>query len=391
MKYSLTLIAFILAFVGNLLAQSNVDNVSEALVKAGFADVRAVETRPALIVSVENDSYKFHAFGIDAALDIIDSTYAGAKEKRLIVTSYGVPQVLLTYDSAAGKWKTTYRLGNNWNLVKKAEKHNISRNHVNLVFYPQLSLKNLIITQVYQTLWTINPAVEYSPLPGMKLTAQIRIPIYNDGYGIYESKVHPGHITISQRFRAAGLVNIFGKASVGWFSASQYGAAVELMHPFVNERFSVEAMLGYVGTGYWDGFMFHYDPDMKVVGKIAFNYYCPMLGTLFTLNAQRFIGRDFGAKFEMTRHFKYCSVGFYAMKGFGAAHTNGGFRFSIALPPYGNRRFFGVAKFDTGNVGLVYNANNEQKYYREFKTEVSDNIFEHNGFNPYYINKVINR
>jgi len=376
-----------------LLAQSNVEEVSEALVRAGFADVRVAETTPALIVSVENDSYKLQAYGMDAALDIIDSTYTGAKEKRVVVTYYGVPQVLLTYDNAAGKWKSTYRLGDNWKNVKKAEKKSRSLSHVNLLFYPQISLKNLIITQVYQSLWTINPSLEYSPLPGMKITAQVKIPIYNDGFGTLESKVHPGHVTLSQRFRVAGQVNIFGKATVGTFNTSRYGAALELMHPFQNERFSVEATLAYVGQGYWNGFIYHYDKStMKLVGNVAFNYYWPKLGTIFTLKGQRFLEGDWGAKFEMTRHFKYCSIGFYAIKGFdGYAHTNGGFRFSIALPPYKNKRLLGVAKFDTGNIGMTYNANNEQYYYKEFKTEASDNIFEHNGFNPYYINKVINR
>ena len=387
----MTLVGFFLAVVSNLFAQSSIESVTEALAGAGFADVRAVETTDALIVTVENDSYKLQAYGIDAALDIIDSTYAGGREKRLIATYYGVPQVLLTYDNAAGKWKSTYRLGDNWKKVKKAEKLNGSVSHVNLVFYPQISLKNLIINQVYQSLWTVNPALEYSPLPGMKLTAQIRVPLFNDGYGYLHDEVHPGFITLSQRFRVGGNVNLFGRATIGTFSADQYGIALDLMRPFRNERFSAEAAVAYVGTGYWYRFTYHYDRTMMLVGNVALNYYWPRLGTTFTLRGSRYLGGDWGAKFEMTRHFKHCSIGFYAMKGLGDANTNGGFRFSIALPPYHNKRFMGVAKFDTGNIGMIYNANNEQYYYREFKTEVGDNIFEHNGFNPYYINKVINR
>lgn len=383
---------FLVASIWRTVAWDDVEKVSEALVKAGFADVRVVETEPALIVSVENDAHKLQAYGIDAALDIIDSTYTGGREKRLVVTYYGVPQVLLTYDNAAGKWNSTYRLGDNWKKVRKAEKANRSLSHVNLFLYPQISLKNLIITQVYQSLWTINPSLEYSPLPGLKITGMVKIPLYNDGFGYTESKIHPGHLTISERFRIPGGVNLFGKATVGLFSANQYGAALELMYPFPNECFSAEATLAYVGTGYWVGFVYHYDPDMLMVGNVALNCYWPRLGTTFTLRGQRYIGGDWGAKFEMTRHFKHCSIGFYAIKGFdGYAHTNGGFRFSIALPPYRNKRLLGVAKFDTGNVGMIYNANNEQYYYKEFKVEASDNIFEHNGFNPYYINKVINR
>ena len=35
----------------------------------------------------------------------------------------------------------------------------------------------------------------------------------------------------------------------------------------------------------------------------------------------------------MIRHFRYCSIGFYAMKA-EHAKANGGFRFQVALPPY---------------------------------------------------------
>ncbi len=36
-------------------------------------------------------------------------------------------------------------------------------------------------------------------------------------------------------------------------------------------------------------------------------------------------------------------------------------------------------------MGTIYNAGNEQRYYKEFKAEASDNIMEKNSFNPYFI------
>ena len=40
----------------------------------------------------------------------------------------------------------------------------------------------------------------------------------------------------------------------------------------------------------------------------------------------------------------------------------------------------------SGQMGIGYNANNEQQYYREFRTESSDNIMSKNYYNPYYLN-----
>lgn len=44
---------------------------------------------------------------------------------------------------------------------------------VDVVVYPEVSLKNLVITQVYQVLFNLSPAVEVSFWKGMKLTAQV--------------------------------------------------------------------------------------------------------------------------------------------------------------------------------------------------------------------------
>ena len=42
-------------------------------------------------------------------------------------------------------------------------------------------------------------------------------------------------------------------------------------------------------------------------------------------------------------------------------------------------------------MGMVYNANNEQFYYKEFKSEASDNIMTINALNPLYVTRQIGR
>ena len=110
---------------------------------------------------------------------------------------------------------------------------------------------------------------------------------------------------------------------------------------------------------------------------------------------------DYGLKFEMVRHFRHCSIGFYLEKG-GEMHatefrfenvapTNGGFRFQIALPPYRMKRHGWIPRVTTsGQIGMSYNANNEAYFYKEFRAEADDNIMSANYFNPYYINGRIN-
>ena len=123
------------------------------------------------------------------------------------------------------------------------------------------------------------------------------------------------------------------------------------------------------------------------------NYYNPSLKTQFILRAQRFLLGDYGVKYEMIRHFKHASVGLYAVKGVDPrfdTDLNVGFRFQIALPPYRHKRHGYIPRISVSpHMGMSYNANNERIYYKEFRTEASDNIMSNNAFNPYYVSSDI--
>ena len=395
---------------------SRTDSTALRLVEAGFANVRAAETDEFTVFTVENDAYKIPAEGFARAAQIIEGAgLAWDKPVKIIGTSFKVPEVTITYNPELGFWRTTKRLDASWDAVRKQPLQNNSFGKTDITVYPQILLKNLIITQVYQSLWTLSPTLEVPLWPGARFSFQVKVPIVNDGYGEMEAYPHPGFITLSQRFRDPWHLNVLGKATVGIFNATHVGAALELAYWFPNERFWIDTKLGVLDLirfgqttqrvngkfvkgplpDWLIGFWMHPNahPDYEFVWNIAFNYYCPALQTQFLLRAERFVRGDYGAKFEMIRHFRRCSVGFYAMKGFTEAqHTNGGFRFQVALPPFRTARHGYMPRITTsGQTGMSYNANNEQYYYKEFRTEAGDNIMSRNNYNPYYIDAAINR
>ena len=365
--------------------------VVRRLVEAGYANVRYAAGDDMVVFTIENDSYKLPSEGFSRACRIVEG--AGLlqdKRVEIIGTHYQVPEITLSYSPEAGTWRATRRLDEGWDMVRGEENHNGSFGKVDIVIYPQVSLKNLIINQVYQSLWQLNPALEVSLWPGMKFSYQMTLPIYNDGYGSLASRVHPGMITLSQRFRDPWHLNVTGKLSAGVFSGNRYGAALEMMYYFPNERFSLDVQLGVLANCYWEGFKFHYSRDMYFRWNVAANYYCPPLGTQFTLRLQKFLLGDVGLKYEMIRHFRHCSTGLYAEKA-RSAQLNVGFRFQIALPPYNQKRRGYIPRVRTsGQMGMSYNANNEQYYYKEFRTEASDNIMSKNQFHPYFIESQLN-
>jgi hypothetical protein len=375
--------------------EHNPEAASEELVKMGFENVRWTDTESERVYTVENTAYRLNGVGVAHAVDVIRRMGLPTdKPCKLIVTKMDVPQIALTYTetatpdsvsapTGAANWDVAYELGDSWDAVKHAKKKNSSFGKVDILVYPQLSFMNMVITQIYQVLFDLSPSVEVTLWKGAKLAAMVKIPVYNDGYGIFEGKVHPGHITLSQRFRLP--YNVFGRATVGYYNYDRYGLDVDLTRPFRDERFSVEARAGYLGVAYWNGFRLHYDTSMDFYWQVGGNFYWPKYNTQFSLKFEKFLMSEHGVKFEMIRHFRYASIGFYAMKA-EWAKSNGGFRFQVALPPYRQKRHGYIPRISTSNnMGIAYNAGNERYYYREYRAEASDNIMESNSFNPYFI------
>ena len=368
-------------------AESPADSMAVKLMDAGFLNVRSASTADFRAYSLETDYYKLPVEGLAEVRRMVELADDGTDMRpvKVVATYYDVPELTMTYNPRNGLWYSTKRLDGSWDALKETEKLNSNFGKVTISVYPQVSLKNLIINQVYQSLWQLSPALEVSLWPGMKLTYQVAIPIYNDGYGSLESKVHPQMVSVSQRFRDPWNLNVFGKLTVGTFSGNTYGIAMEMIYYFPNERFSVDTQFGMIGNSYWEGFIFHYDKRLRFRWNLAANYYWPEQNTQFTLRAQRFMYGDLGMKYEMIRHFRRTSIGFYAEKSF-YAPLNVGFRFQIALPPFRQKRHGWWPKVTTsGQMGMSYNANNERYYYHEFRTEASDNILSKNYFNPLFI------
>lgn len=381
--------------------QSEGESITEELVSLGFENVRWTENDAERIYTIENSAYKIQEAGIAQAIQLIqEQGMPRNKRCKVIVTRQEIPEIALTYESLGdnntntAKWQASYDLGDSWKEVKKEKRKNSSRYKVDILIYPSFSFQNMDLTKVYQVMLSLNPAIEVSFWPGMKLTGQVILPLIVDtqGYAAYSplyKKVRPGFITLAQRFRLP--FNIKGKATVGYFNQDQYGLDLQLFRPFKDERFSVEAQVGYTGWGYWEGFSLKYNDLYQWTWSVGGNFFWPRYDVQFSLKAQQYLLGERGVRFDMVRHFKYATVGFYAMKA-KEANSNGGFLVQIALPPYKQKRHKYIPRVSTSmNMGIMYNAGNERTYYRQHRVETSDKLMEEHGFNPKYIeNKLSN-
>ncbi|WP_455667213.1 hypothetical protein [Phocaeicola sp.] len=371
----------------------------DLLVKLGFENVSCTESESERVYVIENAAYRLSGVGISKAIDCIQSNGLPlGKNCRIIVLDNNVPQISLFYhrnnqlsvpqqDSikipAREGWEVSCGLGDNWKEARKAYRHNSSLFKVDIVVYPEVSLKNLVITQVYQVLFNLSPAIEVSFWKGMKFTAQMVFPIYNDGYSVNDSKIHPRVIALSQSFRLPWRGTTFARISAGLFYSDRYGVDLKVKHIFNDARFSAEGRISYTGPGGYEGFRFHYGSLSRVTWSLGGSFYLPLYNTQFSLKAEKYLLEEKGVRFDMTRHFRYCSVGFYAMAA-QHANKNGGFRFQIALPPYKYKRKW-LRVTPSKQMGMAYNAGNERYYYKTFRALPEDNMMKENEFNPYFI------
>ena len=380
-------------------AQSG-DETVEALVSLGFENVGWTEDENERVYVLQNTAYKLQGKGLGKAIEVVQNMgLPTQKDCRIVVLDNNVPQVSLRYKPIIGDsvpapdktdWDVTYDLGPTWKQARKAKRHNSSLFKVDIVVYPQLLFKNVVITQIYQACFELSPAIEVSLWRGSRLQLQVIFPVYNDGYTGERENIRPGYLNLEQKFRLP--YNILGRVNVGVFNQRTFGAEVCLNHPFRDERFSIEAKYGCVMLGYFnDMTTFKYDKGLIHYWSVGPDFYWPYYQTQFQLRLEQYLLHDIGLRGEMIRHFRHVSIGFYAEIN-NKADSNGGFRVHINLPPYRYKRRGYVPRITTSQTtGITYNAGNEAYYYLMPHGFAGDNMLTRNKFNPIYLKSEIEK
>lgn len=375
----------------------NFGQVVDLLVDMGFENVGYSEDEKELVYVLENSGYKLSGVGIGRAVDVIQANgIPKSKVCRIVVLNNNVPQISLycysknDTDSGSGvsrnDWQVSYELGDSWKSVQKAKRENSSLYKVDIVIYPELSFQNLIITQIYQVLFNLNPTVEVSFWPGMKLEAQVIFPLYNE-YGSRYRQIREGMITVSQTVRLPH--NVFLTGAVGTFSNFRWGADVRGKYIFEqDERFSLEGRIGLTGTSRMVNWRWKVSPLKLITWSLGGNFYWPRYNTQLQLKLEQYMQKEKGVQFQMIRHFRHTSIGFYAMKTWNDRNNgaNGGFLFQVALPPYNQKRKGYIPRVKVSDyMGIRYNGGNEVRYGQTYKALPWDNVANDNRFNPIFI------
>jgi hypothetical protein len=372
-------------------------SVDETIVKLsehGFENVSGLTDEQGSIYLIEAGAYNVPGHGIAEAVAIIArSGLPAGKSCTLIVMLNNIPQMSLSYCPSSGDsvhagdlryWNASYELPPGWQRARDGQVSNKSLYKVDVVIYPELYFRNYIISKVYEVVANISPALEVSFWPGMKLSAQVIFPLKND-YGERYRQIRPGYVSVSQSFRLPART--FLTATAGTFNNFRWGLDLRAKHMLRDERFRIDARLGYTAKGYYENWAYYHGREWTLTGSLSAHFYLPSHNTGFEIRGERYLRGEYGICVEMMRHFRDASVGFYVTKVEHAGRNgfNGGFIFHVALPPYKNKRKGFIPRIHAGDFGIRYNASNEEVYGKSYRTGRNDNQLRENSFNPFFI------
>jgi hypothetical protein len=146
-----------------------------------------------------------------------------------------------------------------------------------------------------------------------------------------ETQIRPGIIALNQMIRLED--NVFLNASLGYFTRSRAGFDIELRKYFGEGNFSLSLNTGYtVYKSFSPKLIEYFEDDNYFTGIVSAEYrYCPYDLT-FGVKAGNFLYNNIAARFDLLRQFGELKIGFFATVT-KSSDFNGGFNFSIPLPP----------------------------------------------------------
>jgi len=394
-------LSVVICFIGNtcwLQAQRAVGEITDSLVACGFENIRTHTLGNTLWISYENAVFRDKAIALTRVLDILTDVGYDTVDVVTLVNDLPIVHTRTTTTflkendkkSFSGRQKAwqirlSYKTDTIWKILRDEKPVNSHTNKVDMVFYPQIAVKNVLINQIYEIQFNLAPALEVSLWRGMRFTGQLIVPIYNDPlYGDESNRIRAGFLVLAQEFRLPGIP--LGRLAVGKFDASRYGADLTLNKYFFDSQCELRANIGYTGEyHYTDGNWYREDLN-TLTGFVQFSYFFRPYELRFDLSAGRYINDDYGIRFDCTRYWNETTVGFYATSIEG--HFNGGFHFALPLCPEKfkkNRRF--QLRFPS-YFDWEYDAGTETFYGQYYETRPNENRVEQ-FYNPNYMIKQV--
>ncbi|MGA7305663.1 MAG: YjbH domain-containing protein, partial [Rhodothermales bacterium] len=289
----------------DLARPAQTDLIIHTLEDIGFENIRVAETRSRLIVSYENRRYRYEIRAFREAFASIAPYVGTSAPLTLIQERDGIPLRSVTVSSEGVDYErsgtdgkhvaafvhSSLEVEDQWSQLGAASRHASSYGRFDLVLQPRITAQFGNYADAFQTQIGLMPELSSTIARGLRIRAQIILPIQNDleEEGDY---VRPGIVSIGQTLRLRD--DAFVGLSAGYFTANRYGVDLQGKVYLADARFAVGGRMGLTGfAGIYDG-TWTQSSLGRFTASITTDYFVPEYTLTVHSSFERFVYGDLG-------------------------------------------------------------------------------------------------
>jgi hypothetical protein len=309
----------------------------------GFENVSVLTGSSLILITYENRVYRYEVRAIKEILDNVAPFMVKNQKIVLIPQNRGVPLVaisvraqhyraLMNRKISGQTFASTMAISLNvepaWGILKRARSENSSLYKFDVVVHPKFGAQFGNFDNPFESQFSLAPEIRTFPLSGMKLSAQMMVPLHNE-LGQEKGRIRPRLITLNQSFRLTK--SIFFSATGGYFTRNRYGIDVEIQRFFDNGLWALGSMVGYTGYATYENGGWYLAKPSQLTAFINTEIRFPQTDLALRVSAGQYLYKDRGARVDFLRRFGEVDLGLFAIVT--QAGRNGGFFFSVPLFP----------------------------------------------------------
>ena len=331
MRLSIAICLMLGLSCSQLSASDDASVICSRLVNDGFENVKVCcINQHKTIVQLEDNHYHSISYGLAQALRLISPDAEANDTIELVALENKVPKITVTTVHTVTGWQIDTRYGGvNCPQLDRLTANNNSSYRLDIVVYPDITFSNYRYDRLWSVATYLSPALEMSLWQGAKVTAQLKVPIWNNYADHDYGKLRPGYVSLQQQILSDQQWNV--SAAAGLFSLDRYGIDVRGYY-HLSTRFDVGMIAGITGSSYDN-----VNDDLKFGAVNSVNllacasYFEPRYNLQIDLKGGRFVHDDYGVRLDLLRHYRDYAIGFYGcLSDYG---TNLGFQFSVPMGP----------------------------------------------------------
>ncbi|NMB83394.1 MAG: YjbH domain-containing protein [Ignavibacteria bacterium] len=390
------------SFYSSVLSQFEYESrIIKLISDAGFENVRVKSVEEKLFIEFENRLYRFEVTALYELFKLIknelsdfNSLVFSIKNKNIPIVEVRVNRIDLvdwlenriTNSEFSELMDIRFNSSNEVKQVfNSSEISNSSNLKFDLVLKPTYRFQFGIFSKPVLYQFNFTPHIEFGLWKGMSGLYEITIPLHND-FSPREDSVRTSMAVLNQTLKLSDSHLL--STSIGYFSLDRYGIDLDSRWYFMNGDLSLGLNIGYTGYASFTMKKIYYSDLYLWTGSADLSYRISDYDLTIGISAGKYLSKDNTFRFDIYRDFGEIQIGFFAMRSTKGI-SNGGFSFSIPLPPTKHLKPGLVRIRTTDNLAYTYKVKIADLIGLQYETGFRTNNFIEKLY-PGFINNFIN-